>query len=205
MGALEKNVLVLNANWQPINIKNAFEAICDVYSGKAHIIGSDYRVYNFDDWVEDWADAVKMAKLSEDQFVSCVNYDLVIPEIIKFKEYRGFKKRQPKLSRSAIFARDDLTCQYCGKQGSPKLFNIDHVMPSSRGGRTTWENVVLSCIQCNTKKGNRTPEEAGMILRKKPVRPHWSTTQRHKFLRSEVPQSWEDFLGKMYWDAKLKD
>ena len=82
-------------------------------------------------------------------------------------------KKEVKFTRHNIFERDHNTCQYCGKVFDRKDLNLDHVIPRDRGGPTTWENIVCSCIKCNTQKANRTPQEAGMHLIRKPKRPKW--------------------------------
>ena len=76
-------------------------------------------------------------------------------------------------SRRNIFKRDRFTCQFCGRQPGSEELTIDHVVPRSRGGTSTWENCVLACVPCNARKANRTPEQAGMKLRRAPVRPAW--------------------------------
>jgi 5-methylcytosine-specific restriction endonuclease McrA len=202
MGNLNKQVLVLNRNWQPVNVTEAFPAICKFYQDKAVAVDSDYALYDFDSWIQSWSDASRLAAIDEDRVVSCARFNLVIPEIIRLNDYSGFRRRTVRFSRKNIFERDHRTCQYCGRKFSPKNLNIDHVIPRSRGGSSTWENVVLSCIPCNQYKADRTPAEAGMRLLSRPVAPQPAAFEAKRFGR--CPKSWEDFLGKLYWDAELE-
>ncbi|MFT5130373.1 MAG: 5-methylcytosine-specific restriction endonuclease McrA [Rhodothermales bacterium] len=203
--ALDSKVLVLNRSWTPVNIVNGFEAVCKLYCDKARVVGEDYTLYNLDEWVETWRDASKLASLAAERQINCVSFMIPVPEVIVLDKYNGYLKQRAKLSRGAIFARDEHRCQYCGKKRPAKQLNIDHVMPRSRGGGSTWKNLVLSCISCNTQKGSRTPQEAGMQLLRKPFEPHWTQIARRRFHGCSVPKSWEDFLGKMYWNVSLDD
>jgi 5-methylcytosine-specific restriction endonuclease McrA len=105
-------------------------------------------------------------------------------------------------SRRNLFKRDRFTCQYCGEQPGTEELTIDHVLPRSRGGVSTWENCVLACIECNHRKANMTPAEAGMPLKKDPARPNW----RPLYAREDVMiGSWSKFLSEAYWTVELKD
>jgi hypothetical protein len=201
--ALAARVLVLNKHWQAVNIITALSAVCKVYQGKAKIIDENYAIYDFEGWLENWNDAATVALLSAERRVACVNFQLVVPEIIILKDYAGYQHKKVKFSRRNVFERDCYTCQYCDKRFGTKELNIDHVLPISRGGATTWMNVVLSCIPCNHRKRNRTPEEARMKLARQPFEPNWSQFRRPS--QSNVPKSWADFLGKMYWNIGLAD
>jgi hypothetical protein len=101
-----------------------------------------------------------------------------------------------RLTRRNIFLRDGYTCQYCARRGTPRDLNLDHVMPRSRGGPMTWENVVCSCRVCNLKKGGRTPPEANMRLLRRPVRPRWSPVLALAFSPGR-PAEWEPFLASL--------
>jgi len=203
---LQDRVLVLNSSWAPITTTTVMEAICKLFQGRAKALDANYVPYDFENWVMSWEDASKAAtELDERRLVSGVGIVFPAPEIIVATHYSGFKRRKTKMSRRNIFLRDAHTCQYCGVnyEHKPKRLNIDHVMPRSRGGRTVWKNVVISCIPCNDRKGAQTPAEAGMKLLRKPIEPHWSVVRGKDFI--QVPKSWEDFLGKMYWDVSLND
>jgi len=109
-------------------------------------------------------------------------------------------KRPAKFSRQNIYARDKYKCQYCGQRFSSEELTYDHVIPRSRGGKTEWENIVTCCVDCNRRKGGRTPAEAGMKLIRKPVKPTWIPALRITIGFREVPQSWRDYL---YWNVEL--
>ncbi len=103
-------------------------------------------------------------------------------------------------SRRNLFKRDHSTCQYCACQPGTEELTIDHVLPRSQGGQTTWENCVLACVSCNAKKANRTPEQAMMKLRRAPVRPSWKPLYDATGVRIA---SWSRFLSDAYWNVPL--
>lgn len=219
---MASRTLVLDKGWNPINIIPAFKAVVKVYNGRALFL--DYkpeitsRVYDFDSWVMEWDEAVRTAQIAADRVVSLAGSSLVIPEIIICSEYRGFgykltPNHKPSFSRRNLWLRDKGQCQFCGKKFPSDEMNMDHVIPKSKGGGSTWENIVLSCIPCNQKKDNKTLKEAGMKLLRKPVQPtadslRVSPIDRIKMqIRSRPPKTWEAFLGKivsdMYWNTQL--
>jgi 5-methylcytosine-specific restriction endonuclease McrA len=102
--------------------------------------------------------------------------------------------------RRNVFKRDHSTCQYCGVRPGNQELTIDHVIPRSLGGQTTWENCVLSCVACNARKANRTPERAGMKLRRTPFRPAWKPFYHTSTVRIA---SWSRFLSEAYWNVAL--
>jgi 5-methylcytosine-specific restriction endonuclease McrA len=201
--ALDSKVLVLNQGMAPVNVTTGFDAICKLFKGEAQAV-VDYQFYDFDEWVVCWEDAVKESKHMEAKIVRSQTLCIAVPEIIRLKNYKKFLFRRPKLSRAALFRRDDDTCQYCGRQKSKKDLNIDHVFPQSRGGKNSWKNLVVSCIPCNNRKKDKTPKEAGMPLIREPYMPHWAAL-KNGFSTKNTPRSWEDFLGTMYWNTELKD
>src|SRR5438445_620592 len=114
------------------------------------------------------------------------------------------QKKKVKLTRHNVFERDKNTCQYCGDIFDRSELNLDHVVPRDRGGTTTWENVVCSCIACNTRKGNRLPRETHMSLIRKPKRPKWRPFVQITF---SAPQHdlWKHFVDLAYWNVELSD
>ncbi len=112
------------------------------------------------------------------------------PSIVRLFVYVRLPFRKVELSRKNILRRDNHQCSYCGT-GKPPL-TIDHVVPKSRGGKDMWENLVAACVRCNNKKGDRTPDEASMLLRRKPFRPNHVTFLR-KFA-GRIEQEWEQYL-----------
>lgn len=203
MSALSKKVLVLNRAWQVVDTMPVKKAIGQVVHGTAKIIGRDYRVYDFDEWVMNWDDVSKL-KEEEARLIRATDFSIPAPEVI-INNYGGFKKMRAKFSRRNIFLRDKNTCMYCGKTSNDKsLFNLDHVIPKSKGGKTTWDNIVLACVKCNSKKGNLSVKEAGMKLIKEPVKPNWDQV-RGKIGEGHIPEFWKNFVDAAYWNVELKD
>lgn len=123
-----------------------------------------------------------------------------IPSIVRLrKAFRRYAK-PVKFSRVNIYARDGYRCQYCGVRCTMAELTYDHVVPRARGGRTTWENIVTACVPCNARKSDRTPEQAGMRLRKKPVRPTWVPAMTLRLSTRSIPDVWQDYL---YWTGEL--
>jgi 5-methylcytosine-specific restriction endonuclease McrA len=116
--------------------------------------------------------------------------------------YDRMPKKEVKFTRHNIFERDKNTCQYCGKVFDRSELNLDHVVPRDRGGPTSWENIVCSCIACNTRKSNRTPFEAGMNLVRKPKRPKWRPFVQVNFTLHRH-DSWRHFVDLAYWNVEL--
>jgi 5-methylcytosine-specific restriction endonuclease McrA len=116
--------------------------------------------------------------------------------------YDHMPKKEVKFTRHNIFERDRNTCQYCGKAFDRNDLNLDHVIPRDRGGPTTWENIVCSCIECNTLKANRLPQEAGLLLIRKPKRPKWRPFVQITFALKQH-DSWKHFIDLAYWNVEL--
>jgi 5-methylcytosine-specific restriction endonuclease McrA len=140
-----------------------------IYLGKAEVI-------------EEYREEVHSQKIS-----------FLLPAVIRlvheFKRYR----RQVSFSKNNVLARDKWTCQYCLKKFHPDKLTLDHVLPKSRGGPTTWENIVACCDECNGKKGSRTPVEARMELKKKPSRPEWISFFNVTLAKCVIPTEWKYF------------
>jgi 5-methylcytosine-specific restriction endonuclease McrA len=123
-----------------------------------------------------------------------------IPSIVRLrKSFRRYAK-PVKFSRVNIYARDGYRCQYCGAKCTIDELTYDHVIPRSKGGRTTWENIVAACYLCNRRKANRTPAEAGMKLRTTPARPTWMPSVQIRVSARSVPDAWRDYV---YWTAEV--
>lgn len=134
--------------------------------------------------------------------VKTISLNIRVPRIIVLLLFERLPKKEVKFTRHNVFERDRNTCQYCGKIFDRVELNLDHVMPRDRGGATTWENIVCSCIPCNTRKGNRLPHEAGMLLIRKPKRPKWRPFINISF-NSSHHDSWKHFLDLAYWNVEL--
>jgi 5-methylcytosine-specific restriction endonuclease McrA len=192
-------VLVLNRNFQPVHITSVKRGFSMLYQGIARAIDDQYRLYDFSNWAE-------LAVARDDDCISTIARPLRIPRVLVLSAFEKLPQIRVRLTRMNIYARDENTCQYCGKKGKRGELNIDHVVPRTLGGRTTWDNVVCSCITCNLKKGGRTPEQAGLRLSKKPVRPRWTPMFRGNG-RVGPHRSWIPFLSIVdlaYWNVELE-
>ncbi len=117
--------------------------------------------------------------------------------------YDRMPRQTVKFNRRNLFARDGNRCQYCGKKHSTSELSLDHIIPRSRGGRATWNNIVCACLRCNVRKGGRTPREAGMNLIREPVEPRTSPVVSLKLSHRKY-RSWKAFLDNAYWSVELE-
>lgn len=199
---LDTSVLVLNRVYQPVNITTVRRAFTLLYQGTAKAIDAEYKTFDF----ESWAALSEEVHGREGDFINTVTRALKVPRVIVLQVYDRFPHLHVRFSRQNIYLRDKNTCQYCGQRLPRSELNLDHVIPRSRGGRTSWENIVCSCINCNLEKGGRTPAEASMRLRRKPGRPRWSPFERGegKF----TYEDWRPFLNlpdASYWNTELQE
>jgi len=196
---LERPTLVLNKTWTPIRTTTTREAIGLVATGAARIIDPvTYEVHDLDSW-----HAVSQAKERfEGMQIRSMRLSLVPPEVIVLTGYDGVGTRVVVFSRSNLFKRDRWTCQYCGARPRSGEMTIDHIVPRSRGGTSSWENCVLACFNCNRKKRNRTPNEAHMHLRRPAAKPSWAALSA--LSQPARCESWKSFLNRAYWEAELE-
>jgi 5-methylcytosine-specific restriction endonuclease McrA len=195
---LDSGVLVLNRVYQPVHITSVRRAFSLLYQGVARAIDEEFQLFDFDSWSS-------LAAAAHHDAIHTVNRRIRVPRVIVLIAYEHLPKTRVRFSRFNIYARDDSTCQYCGKRFSRAELNLDHVVPRSRGGSTAWENVVCSCVACNLRKGGRTPDEAGMRLRRQPSRPRWTPMFRSATRRAFY-REWRPFLTLVeaaYWNAEL--
>ncbi len=159
-------VLVLNASYEPLNITNWQRAVVLLLKGKAEQVEHNGKML-------------------------APNFPL--PTVIRLYHYVNLPYKDVPLTRRNILHRDGHSCQYCSYTGDE--LTLDHVIPKSRKGGDTWENMVTACVKCNVKKGNKTPKEAGMPLRKNPRRPHSGLYfEVTKYLRGGGHQEWKKYL-----------
>jgi len=173
----------------------------------ALVLNADFRplsYYPLSLWP--WEEAVKAVYQERvdvvshyDKVVRSPSLEIRLPSVIALKTYVD-QDRPPAFTRFNVFLRDGFACQYCG---SPSDLTFDHVVPRSRGGRTTWDNIVAACSPCNLRKGGRTPEQAAMPIRRRPLRPNaWQLQDAgRRFPPNYLHQSWMDYL---YWDIELE-
>lgn len=168
-----RTTLVLDCGWQPINLVPFTKALAYIFRDKVDVL-EEYGVQ--------------------------VHDTLMMPAVVRFNYGISRKKQRVKFSRQNVLVRDGFKCQYCGVRGPKTELTYDHVVPRAQGGKTEWTNIVMACISCNATKANRTPAQAGMMLKKKPIRPTWIPTFNAKlFDVRNVPAEWRD-----YWTIELE-
>lgn len=171
-----EQVLLLNITYEPLKIINWKRAITLLLLDKVEVV---------EEYTRD---------------IHSVSFTIKLPSVVRLLRLVKKPKTPVKFSRQNIYARDKYSCQYCGGRFSSEDLTYDHIIPKSRGGKTRWDNIVTCCMQCNRKKGGRTPAEAHMKLIRKPSRPTWLPALRITIGFREVPQSWRDYL---YWNIEL--
>lgn len=178
-------VLVLNRYYEPVQVTSARRAFVLLYGGAARAL-EDGELYDFDTW---------RAMPSDDHpAVPVVSGSIRIPRVVHLNRYDKRPRNVVRLSRRNVMLRDAHQCQYCGKRPPVRDLNIDHVVPRSRGGGDTWENLVTACKLCNLKKGAKSPDDAGMRLLRPPVRPRWSCVARILLGQGSTDPAWAPFL-----------
>ena len=159
-------VLVLNFTYEALNITSFQRAVKLIFSGKAEIVRNRER------------------------FLASPTYAMRMPSIIRMLYYIRRPIQKIALTKKNVLIRDDHKCQYCGVHGA--LMTVDHIVPKSRGGPSTWENLCCACMRCNNRKNNRTPTEANMALKRKPRQPKYIPWIQIK--RNTLPDEWGKFL-----------
>lgn len=164
---MNKKVLVLNHNYEPLSVCHVKKAVVLLYLGKAELI-----------------------EPYDDKYLHSVSLTIPFPSIVRLSSYVRVPYKKIVLSRKNILRRDGHRCQYCAR--TDVALTVDHVIPRARGGEDSWENLVTACVRCNNKKGDRSPAEAHMQLIRKPIRPN-----HVMFLRDfvgEVDERWKPYL-----------
>ena len=176
--------LILSAAWEPMEIVSWQRAMTLVFMNKVEI-------------VEEY----------EDKAIRTVSIELKMPSVVRFVRTLKNRKRAIKFSRQNVWARDKGRCQYCGIKTPRHLATYDHVLPRAQGGLTRWENVVIACVTCNQKKGNRTPEQARMKLLSVPVKPAslpGGAGMTVTYMKG-MPLAWSQFcVDASYWYGELE-
>ena len=193
---LNRPTLVLNRNWQPVGVATVAKTLTKVWNDTARIVDpADYQQYTWEDWSQLRPD-------EGDLFIQARRFRLRVPEVVTLTKYDRLPTNSVTFSRRNVFKRDRFTCQYCGAQPGSEELTIDHVTPRAQGGTSIWTNCVLACIDCNARKADRTPEQARMPLRSKPVRPTWRPLYAARGVRME---SWSRFISESYWNVELQE
>jgi 5-methylcytosine-specific restriction endonuclease McrA len=171
-----EQVLLLNITYEPLKIIDWKKAITMLTLGKVEVI----EEYNRD--------------------IHSITFTIKLPSVVRLLQMVKRPKSPVRFSRQNIYARDRYQCQYCGGKFPSEELTYDHVIPKSRGGKTRWENIVTCCVDCNRKKGGRTPHEAFMKLVKEPMRPTRVPAIRITIGFQKIPESWRDYL---YWNVEI--
>jgi len=166
--SLHRLTLVLNASYEPINVINARRALTLVMGGKACV------------------------EAPSGHFIRTSKLNIQVPSVVRLLMYRRMPRLNRAVSRKSIMMRDRFTCQYCHRQFDAKKLTLDHVIPRSRGGGSTWENLVAACYACNNRKADRTPAEAGMALERKPAAIGIHT--KHRLMMGNAESAWDKYL-----------
>lgn len=174
---MSTRVLVLDQGFQPHRIVSWQRAVTMLFRGVAETI-EEY-----------------------DEEIRSVTFVMKVPSVIRLLRKVG-RKRAVKFSRINVLTRDNFTCQYCGKHLPTRKLNYDHVVPRCQGGKTTWENIVTSCFPCNDRKRDRTPEQAGMRLLKKPIKPRSLPVVAMHLDLTDIPSAWMSYC---YWNTALEE
>lgn len=170
--------LALNASFEPLTMVPVRRALRLVIEGKAEIVEAEAN------------DVVRSERLT-----------LPKPAIIRLVKFVHVPRRfRRQVTNTFLFARDSYRCQYCAMTCGVDELTYDHVVPRSKGGKTTWENIVSACYVCNRKKANRTPAEAGMKLLSVPKRPTWMPAVQIRVSSRSVPEAWRDYV---YWTGEV--
>lgn len=168
-----QQTLVLDQGYQPINAVPFQKALGYIVRGKVDVLAS---------------------------YACVVHPDWQMPAVVRLTHWVQPHVRRVKFSRQNVLARDRFACQYCGDKKPTSELTFDHVMPRSRGGRTLWTNIVTACSACNTRKANKTPQEAGMRLLRQPKQPTWLPMYNMTLQKLQnVPLEWRD-----YWTIELE-
>jgi len=195
---LSSAVLVLNRSFQPVHVTTAKRALSLLYAGVVRAIDREFQTFDFESWAA-------LGTAAGSDLVRTPTRVIAVPRVIVLQMFNRVPRAQVRFSRFNIYTRDDDTCQYCGQRRPRHGLNLDHVVPRSQGGRTTWENVVCCCYECNLKKGGRTPAQAGMKLLRSPLRPLWSFRAPGGNIRYREWLPYLTVVDASYWDVELKD
>jgi 5-methylcytosine-specific restriction endonuclease McrA len=191
---------VLNRSYVAVRVVSVRRAFVMLFRDAAEVIHVEdgaYANYDFQSWCELsqlWTREIAACHSHAD-WVRAVNFSILAPRIIRLLLFDQVPRQSVRLNRRTLFARDGNRCQYCGDSYPNSQLSLDHVTPRSRGGDTCWENVVTCCLTCNSRKGDRTPQEAGMSLRIRPTRPKHNPMLKIK-LGNPRYHIWRPFLSQ---------
>jgi 5-methylcytosine-specific restriction endonuclease McrA len=204
--ALDASVLVLNKLFMAvhvISVRRAFILLCKELAEVVALEDGQFMTYDFESWREVSAYRAQYFIEEDDDWVRTASAKIQVPRVIRLLSYERMPKHTVKFNRRNIFARENNQCQYCGKKYPTTELSLDHVIPRSQGGQSSWDNIVCACVGCNVRKGGRTPKQAHMGLIRKPEKPKRSPLLNLKLTHKKY-QSWKTFLDNAYWSVELK-
>ena len=192
--ALQGMSLVLNKSWIPVGVVAVKDALVLMYKGAAKAVDADYQMFDFQSWSD---------LSAAQEFVRTPDQEIPVPEVIVLCDFNEIPHSKVVFSRRNLYKRDKNTCQYCGAQPGLEELTIDHVVPRSHGGVSSWTNCVLACEDCNFRKADRTPMQARMPLLKTPEKPSWSPIMAIPAGGRRL--SWSKFVSEAYWTTPLEE
>jgi 5-methylcytosine-specific restriction endonuclease McrA len=204
--ALDASVLVLNRMFIAVHVISVRRAFCLLCKDLAEVISLEdgqFLSYDFTSWQEISELRSRLFKNEDDDWIRTPAAEIQAPRVIRLLAYDKVPRQTVKFNRRNIFARDNNQCQYCGRKFPTSELSLDHVIPRSQNGATTWENIVCACVECNVRKGGRTPRQANMTLIRKPEKPKRSPILNLKLTQRKY-HSWQSFLDNAYWSVELK-
>lgn len=184
---LDLPVLVVNRYFQPVQITTARRAFLLLFGGAALAIDEAGELHDFSAWR-------RLPVRDKDDGLPVVGGSLRVPRVLHLRRYDRMRRPTIRLTRKNVMLRDAHQCQYCSRRPPVRDLNIDHVIPRSRGGEDSWENLVTACRTCNLRKGWRTPDEASMSLIRQPLPPRWSATMQILLGSPHPFDEWSPFL-----------
>ena len=210
-----EHVLMIDRGFQAYDAKPLCDAFGDVIGERARFVDENYNIYNIAGWID-------LPVADGERCIRTPSVSIKVPEVMRFEKYEKKRQRKVVFSRKNLWKRDGWRCQYCGKKPPPDEITMDHVDPRANGGISCFENCVLACLRCNLQKAGRTPEQAGMRLRRlvpngdgtvrvefydRPVKPSWSPIYNLPKL-TKFPRTWKNFLqlkkDELYWHVELE-
>lgn len=193
-GSSSRRVLVLNRNWQAVNIvgvRRAFGLLWQDHARALDTFSGDFVPLSAAEWLEFSMRSGALPPGAE--YVRTIRSHIILPKILLLRDFDRLPVSEVKFNRQTVFERDNYTCQYSGRVCKPQDLTLDHVIPRDRGGRTSWENIVTCARDVNVRKGNRLPHEVGLRLVRKPHRPRWRPFAAAA-AGSDIDAAWVHFL-----------
>ena len=198
---LSAPVLALNRHFAPLRVLDVKRAVGMVFTGAAEVVDTEdahFQTYDFVSWRE--LSALKDEfERDQNEWIGLVRGRLAVPRVIRLLNFDRHRRLHVPLSRRNIYLRDGNVCQYCGRKYPTSELSLDHVIPRSRGGTSTWTTLVCACTNCNARKAAQTPAEAGMRL----IRVPRKVAAPAQLIRVQH-ESWAHFVSEAYWNVELR-